>query len=500
MMKNQIKQLLCLLMALVMVFSMAACGGSDDKKTTKDPASSTDAPDVTDTTQEATEPIVGTTISTALWDLTYDEADGWVYDAEEDLTDRSDYCKITIRVPNPENEEKNLIRVYLLVNLDKPYSFRDDLVRYGFDEYEYGANHAYEMTNVGGVDCVSVESESWGSTTLRYMGRDEAAGATVTVDISGDSADSRVEKLLSGLSIHLTDVGNEDGPWYWEGEPFSTENHQVMVGTNTLSSTWIPFQENVRTYEVFEHAVAVYGEVAYVLIDGTLKQYAFDGATLSYPVDIALNDEYERLNLDQSGNLWLSDFGSPLIRMTDGQMTASYKDPDYVAMDPTGTWGISWFSKPECKKLVLTDGIMSVETITFAELKMVNDIFIDENHIYVCGNAADESGHKIFIYDHAGTYQLTLEDDDGSGLGSMTFVAETANGFLGLDGNMREVVLWSKDGTYIGDVDDSDLFGTHYPWFCGACKLDDGSFLVIMTEDRADKSAMELIAFKLSGF
>ena len=44
------------------------------------------------------------------------------------------------------------------------------------------------------------------------------------------------------------------------------------------------------------------------------------------------------------------------------------------------------------------------------------------------------------------------------------------------------------------------LFGTSYPWFCGGVKLADGSILAIMTEDRADESAMELVAFKLSGF
>ena len=37
-------------------------------------------------------------------------------------------------------------------------------------------------------------------------------------------------------------------------------------------------------------------------------------------------------------------------------------------------------------------------------------------------------------------------------------------------------------------------------WFCGAVKLADGSILAIMTEDRADESAMELIAFRISGF
>ena len=62
------------------------------------------------------------------------------------------------------------------------------------------------------------------------------------------------------------------------------------------------------------------------------------------------------------------------------------------------------------------------------------------------------------------------------------------------------VISRLPDGTYIGAAEDSDLFGTSYPWFCGGVKLADGSILAIMTEDRADESAMELVAFKLSGF
>lgn len=504
-MKKQLKQLLCLLMVLTMVCALVACGGDEEDIENTD-HSSTTTPEASNDAKETTEPSestesVGTILSTTLWDLTYDETDGWIYDAEEDLYDRDTYSRVTIKIPDPENESSYQIKAYISVNLETPYSFRDDLVRYGFDEYEYGANHSYEMTNVGGVDCVRYESEAWGVVSVRYMGRDEAAGATVTVSIDGDSTDPRAQKLLDGLNIHLTDVGNVDGPWYWEGEPFATTDHQTLVGTYTLNSTWIPFQEDLRTYETFEHAVAVYGEVAYVLTDGVLKQYAYDGASLSNPVDIPLpEDDYAHMNVDQSGNLWLGDFFNPLIRVTEGQIAASYEGPDKVVMDPSGTWGISWFNKPECEKLVLTDGILSTQDITFAELDSISRIFIDDSYIYVCGSAEDGGGHKVFVYDHDGTYQMALAKSDGAGLGSITFVAQTENGFLAMDGNMREVLLWTKDGIYIGSADDGDLFGTHYPWFCGGCKLDDGSILLVMTEDRPDKSAMELIAFKLSGF
>ena len=65
---------------------------------------------------------------------------------------------------------------------------------------------------------------------------------------------------------------------------------------------------------------------------------------------------------------------------------------------------------------------------------------------------------------------------------------------------MREVVLWTADGTWIGAVDDGDLFGTSYPWIAAADIADDGSILVVMSEERADRSADEVLVFKLSGF
>ena len=65
---------------------------------------------------------------------------------------------------------------------------------------------------------------------------------------------------------------------------------------------------------------------------------------------------------------------------------------------------------------------------------------------------------------------------------------------------MREIVLWSADGTWLGAVDDWDLFGTDYPWLAAADMAEDGSILVVMSETREDESADEVLVFKLSGF
>lgn len=492
-MKNKIRFTSLLLTAL-MLFSLTACG---DKPTEPEPADG----DTTAAASDAAKPAelkTPKTIETPLWDLTYDEADGWVYD-EDDFYDDDDFCKIVLTIPK-DGAEYDLISAEIMVSIEDPYSFRDYLTSYGFDEYEYAVNNAYELTPVGGIDCLKEEGNYWGSPCLRYLNRVEGASATVLMEIVGEHEDARVEKLLSGLTINLEDIGNEDGPWSWEGEPFSAEPRSVMVGTHTLSSQWLPFTDCIITKETFQHAAVASGNQVFLLSDGAFQRYDYDGTSLKFAEDIALSEDYEDISIDTNGTIWLSNFMAPLISWKDGKQTASYEGPDHVAMHPSGTWGVSWFSDAECEKITLSGGGIQTQPLTFKEVDLVRRILVDENHIYVCGSDVNTGDQKVFIYDAQGTLQKTLTDADGGGLGSITFIAETANGYLALDGNMREVVLWAKDGTYIGAVDDSDLFGTSYPWFCGGAKLADGSILAIMTETRADKSAEELVAFKLSGF
>lgn len=472
------KGLTCLLLAAVMIFCLPACGKEGDGETAE----------VKD----------GQTVNATLWDLVYDDQDGWVYE-EDDFYNDETTSKICMTIPK-ESGEGSEITAQIRVAVEEPYSFRDYLTSYGFDEYEYAVNDAYDVVDVGGVDCLKAEGNDWGSPCLRYLSRVEGAGATVLIEIIGEYEDERVEKLLSGLTIKLEDTGNVDGPWAWEGESFSAEPRSVMVGTYTLNSQWLPITDCIVTKETFKHKAAANGNQVYLMVNGELKRYDFDGTSLKFAEDIALDTEYEDISVDTNGQLWLSNFMEPLISWKDGAKTASYEGTDHVAMHPSGTWGISWFSGPECEKITLTGGAMKTEPMVFKETDSVRMVMIDENHIYVGGSDVSDGSHKVFVYDTAGNLQMTLSDSDGGSLGSITFITETANGYLALDGNMREVVLWTKDGTYIGAADDSDLFGTSYPWFCGGTKLEDGSVLAIMTEDRADESAMELVAFKLSGF
>lgn len=483
------KKLLALLLAMIMLFSLAACGGGssddeDEEEHTRKPKTTEDEPEVE-----------GTSLETNLWTLVYDDQ-LWQFDEEEDLYDEENWCSINLMVPDEEDEDSYVTYVEISASIEDAENFRDMLINNGFDQYEYAEEDAYSTVDVGGVDCLEYETESWGEDIVRWFGRVEEAGLTVTVEVTG-AYEEYVDDLLDGLSFNVEDTGNQDVPWYWEGTPISAQNTTEFVGSKSIASTWIPFEEAVVTNETFNHSVAVAGDKAYIISDGVLNIYDFDGESLVYSETLELDGEYEYAYADQNGTVWLSAFMEDLVCYSGTEQVADYGELDCVAVAPNGQWGVSWFSGPECQLLTFSSGSVSTSDITFDEVESIPHLNVDNDHIYVCGSGSDNE-HRVYVYDTDGNLELTLSGEDGEGLGSVTFVAQISGGFIGLDGNMRDIVVWDENGNWLGSTEDGDLFGTSYPWFCGGALLSDGSILVIMTEDRSDESAMELIAFKLT--
>lgn len=480
------KKLFVWLLVISVLFTFAACGGG-----TENPSpTSGNTPTPSGNTEGLEE------LETALFTVWFD-ASVLTYD-EEDLYDDDDYAEITLGIPDEDDYYTASIEIF--AEIGDAENFRDYLYDYGFDLQEYAVNNSYETTQIGGVDCLTYEGTSWGDPFVCYFGRVENAGLTVRVKIVGEFEADTIDSVLENLQFVVEDTGNEDFPWPWDGEPFYAETAIQYVGEIEIESHFLPLADTgLLTRETFDHAIAVNGSKVYILGDGTLKQYAYGTDALTLESEIEVGDDFDNLQVSSDGTVWLSGFGEDLTAFRDGKQFAAYQDTDNVTMAPDGTWGISWFTSAECEKITVSGNQLTRTGITFSEVSIISHVMVDDSYIYVSGSAADESGHKVFIYDHNGTLKLTLADEDGEGLGSITFVAETTNGFVGLDGNMRDVIMWSADGAYLGDVSDGDLFETDYPWFCGGAQVDSETILVIMTEDRADQSAMELVAFELIG-
>ncbi len=341
---------------------------------------------------------------------------------------------------------------------------------------------------------------------------------TAAKTISGALEESvaSIQEAIESAEIEITDAqtNQEDAQPNQEeeepviepqdGEPIVAGPASVMAGSYTLETEWLAFKEPLVVDDIFDAIVAAADDFIYVLTDGTLKQYQLTDNSLSFEQEFSLkSNDYEVLCADNDGVLYLSAFMRDFVGIKDGQQIFAHDGPSRVAMHPSGKWGISWFTNPDVKKVTLNDGTIQTEELTFSEIDMVSHMNIGQNHIFVTGSSAKNNEHGIFIYDLNGKLQLVLGDKEfgePDSLGSVTTVVETKNGFMGLDGNMRTIGLWKKDGTFIAGVDDGDLFGTRYPWLSTAFLMPDDSILVGMTEKRPDESAYEFILFRLNGF
>ena len=516
------KKWLALLLAALMILPLAACGEAQpdagsiqDLQNAFNSISGGQAQDAAPAPTEnsgssegpaATESVPDvemTNVNLSTLSLSYPTEDGWVYDAEEDVDDYESWSRIFLMIPDPDGEDEDdyITEVTVYAEYDSPYWFRNELLSYGFDHYEYEVNHAYPLVNVGGIDCVESKTDYWGEERLVYLGRDEGSQTTVRIIMYGDCSSEQVQRFLEGITFITNDTGEQDGPWYWEGAPITGTAHTASIGSFNLQSQWVQVDPWILSWETFENDVAVIGNKVYLLADTILNEYDFDGTKLTFVREISLDDgDYEYLDADTNGILHVSGFLEDYLGLQNGSPVFAYDGPDYVAVHPSGTWGISWFSGPECEKLEFSGDNLVATDVTFSEVKYISRVLIDQTHVFVCASAADDSGTKIFIYDQNLNLQMTLEGGGSYGLGSVTYVAATSNGFIALDGNMREIDLWDTSGNFIGSCEDDDLFDTTYPWFCAADQMDDGSFLVIMTEERADQSCDELIVYRVSGF
>jgi len=486
------KKLLAFLLVLSMVFVLVACGGGEENLPENNAPNSSESTTDPDTEPDAAH--VGELMETSRWSFTYDP-ELWVY--EEDEPEDSDYTSsITMEIPDPENPDDYLVWFNIYASEGELSSFRYDLAYNGFDAYDYAVNNAYETVNIGGLDFLYTGDDD----EMLYFTRDVASGVNVEIEVDGDLSNEDVVALVNSIEFTLEDAGNIDPPWPWDGEPYAVAPGEKAVGSFTLKSQQIPFAEAITTMETFTHNIAVSGNTVYLSSDEKLMEYSFDGTTLTYVKDIDLGDSYEYVNAANDGTFWFSDIFSTLVNWDGESIVASYDDGSTTYMHPSGEWGIEW-GYSGIKKITLADGAIAAEEMATPEVKSISEVIVDaKGNIFVCGSAASDDWHRVFVYGADGSLKTTLTDENGEGMGSVTFATSTSNGYLALDGNMRYLYLYDNSGAYIGHCSFTELFGTDYPWPCDASVLEDGSILCLMTDERPDESSDEVIAFKLSGF
>lgn len=292
----------------------------------------------------------------------------------------------------------------------------------------------------------------------------------------------------------------------------------AMVGTYTITPTWIPFSEPVIAKEYFDNQIAVSSSGQLFILDGnTLTEYALNGESYTMGTRLDLDKESSFMSRDNTDTLWISPGISSIIGVKNMQQTVQSTVKDYLAIAPDGSWGLThWVSNP-IQRVTNVDGNLSAEPWAFtpplegSTLGIISDIAITDTHVMIAGKVDEEE--RIAIYDYNGNLQALLgntEIGNPDSLGSVTGMVETSNGFVAIDGNMRSIIFWTPDFQVIGNLKPDEVLGTDYPWLSDLVLQPDGSLLVAAAQDQVmpegyelkegEDEPTEILIFKLTGF
>ncbi len=500
----KMKKLMAILLCLVMTLSMAACG-SDVEQEVGETDDQTAQSQSTENGEEATPPppVDGDVISMTMFDITSFEP--WEQNTEYD-SDGEGYSNTTFFVKNDDDSERIGLDIY--VESSDADDYRDELKNAGVDLYDMVENGAGEYATVSGIDCLMVEYEDWGDLQMSYIGRDQASGTNITITVTGEFDDEIVDQLISSIVLKITDQGLVDPPWFWQGEPIlSTQIMTAQAGSFTLNANQLPIDAPIEAGDIFSGRIAKGADSSvWIGLDGKLYMAELgEGLTNFKEIDLE-GHSFSEMSSDNAGNIYLSDFGSQLVKVDPQGTITAYGSSDYITMHPSGEWGLGYFVGRSVSKVTISGDSATVQEdfIPADETYTVSNVTITQDYIFLHGSLVDSGTHKVRVLDLQGNLLYTLGGDDlienDDFLGSTTTFVQTSNGFMALDGNMRNIVFWDLSGNFISSLDQDVLLSAGYPWLSDADILADGSIIVCFTDERDDMSGVELIIYSLSGF
>lgn len=485
--------LLCFCMIL-----LTACGGGDKPAENTKPADNTPAA-AEETKEEVAEEPAENANLTEFHFFKAEIPEGWVVNEEE--KSESDYTS-EIAFDNADGERMANVRVYLE---EDPGDFRVKALRNGFtfdDLRNKAISTGWEIGDAYGFEGFD---SFFGSDSVTINARDEKRNSDILLNFPGTELSEDAKKFTESFTLTTEDVGHVDFPYPDEGVKFEPVTAAQTIGAYNISADYLPFDKPFWTYDVFDVMGVQAGEYFYVLNRNNLHIYTM-GETLTKVKVVDLGDEYDVLQVGTNGKVFVTDFMQPMKIFVGQDEVAEVDVEDKTAISADGTWGVTFFSGMDDLEMVTIaeDNTVTKAPLTFVgangepKQKMLREVFIVGDKIAVAGDTVDGIGHVVTLYDKTGKELLTLLDDEGGSLGSITGLIEGANGYLASDGNMRDFYAWDKAGSFLGDVDSEDLFGANYPWFGSFTKGVDGNYYVTMTQERDDESANDVMVFRVN--
>ena len=495
------RKYLAILLALAMVFAFAACGGEKTVTPTEAPAPAPTealAPTEAPAAENPETPAPAGALT---------ETEFWTGTVPESLPLNEDYSYVYpgysyhdfSRVDAAGTETLNLS---ITVEDEATKEYRKNLVSCGFSLDDQAAGKA-ETVSIGGLEFVSYRDSYWFEDCVTYIARPAGSGKTVTIQIYGEDVnDPDAAGLLDSLQFSVPDVGFVEAPYPKDGQPYLAETGTAVLNGCTLTAQQLIADDSFLVANSFDNRVAVVGDLLYALSGDTLRTYTISDGALTFRSALTLGETYEAMSVTEDGRVFLTNFMAPMMELKDGDVVKKWADVSYeAAVSPDGSFAISFFTQPEdLQKYTLNaDGTAAAEPFVLSggpALDMVTAAYITENYVGLNAYAAEDNWLYLFVYDHEGNFVMQLKDEAGSGLGSVTAMIELDDKLLALDGNLRDTLVWTKDGVCLGAADDGTLYGSAYPWMSGLCR-DGKNVYVSMVDERPDGSWDEMIFYRL---
>lgn len=496
------KRIIAAVMSLNLCLTAVACGNKEDSSK-KDVSSSaeTTAAETEESKEESSDDVsedksdIDYNVVKTLWKANVPDT---LKEDEENSYESSGYTENIFKAVNSNGEEERAINIE--ITNEDAMEYRKNVISYGIDLKDYAEGNVDTVT-MGGMDFAKTEYEYWGEASVIYIARHEASQTSVTIKLTGDAESDDIQNVLNTIEFMLPEGTESDAPYPWDGEPFITGSSTVNIGSYSLTAKQIVASESILPNDIFNNRVVVSGDTMYALSDHHLYIFKISDTEAELKENVEFEEDYSFMSADEGGNVYISGFMEPLLVYRDGKQIDAPDITEQFAISRDGSFGIEYFVQPDeiSKVTIKDDGSVEREALSIGTelISLVNDVFVTKDYILISGSAADESGHKLFVFDHSGKHLRTLADEDGSSLGSITGAVQTDNGILAVDGNIRRIILWDNDGKYIGEARDGELFGTNYPWISGLYQTNDGKLFVSMVEERADRSWDEMIMFQL---
>ncbi len=432
------------------------------------------------------------TVKTKLFSA--DLPDGWEYDADW-MSDQDGHCYVSF-VLDDRDDSFYSAEVDITCDVNTASGFSQKMSAAGLDIKTAMTENTYAVKSIGGVDCWIGQAGS----SVRYYGYLAEKNGFILIEVYADEDTAEaVDTLLNSVTFTFADYEGPITPWYWEGTAYTAPECSTPVNGCTVISRLLPIDTAEPCYTTTEVKLDIAGNDFYIFSNKEMKKYTRTGDALQYDSTIELPFVPRTFAVDKEGALLLSGFGKSLTRVADGTQTLISMDTDDIAVHPSKAWGISYFSGTDLKKVDMASGSMT--DLTVPELTYLKGVFVTENSIIIDGSFTGGADCvRVYDLDMNLKGQVDKDNNTTGWFGGATAAAETANGYILFDLNMRSIYFLDTGCTVVCAADFKDVLGTRTPWPCAAVTGEDGNVYLLATDKRPDGTCTEAVVFCLSGY